>query len=411
MNARELILVLLRNFFKHKKYSDIELNNALNQTKLTNANKALVTRIFYGVIQNKRLLDFYIDYYSDIKLSKMHPTVLNSIRMCVYQLVFLDRIPESAAVNESVNLVPKEGKAFTNALCRKLAANKNALPAPKSLAVKYSYEDYIISTLLKQYDNLEDILSAGNELPNITIRLNSLCGLDYTQILKRLPFGTVQITENTFEVLTGGNIASSEEFKNGLFTIQDRASMLACETLCPQNNSLVLDTCSAPGGKSFYFSEIMANTGKIISCDIYEHKLNIINHEAKRLNVKNIETKLQNAEKFNPEFENMFDFVLCDVPCSGIGIARKKPDVKYKTYEQIKDLSKIQASILQNCEKYLKPGGALVYSTCSINKHENENITNFSSLTKLSERTLLPNIDKTDGFYIYKGEKRCTTIF
>ena len=443
--AREIALKTLVKIEKEEGYSNIVLNQVIKENKkiLTEKDISLISEIVYGVISYKITLDEIIKKYSSIKLKKISIWILNVLRMGIYQIIFLDKIPKSAAVNESVNLAKRYGhKAssnFVNAILRKVDKKDfeelfNIKDDVERISKTTSMPEWIIKELAKNtnYEDIEEICKNLNKRPKINIRINRLKTniVEVKEELKKenIIYNTISEDEEDFlELEKIKDIENNKLFKNGFFTIQDISAGMTAKILSPKPNELVLDACAAPGGKTTYMAELMNNKGKIIAGDIYEHRLNLIQQNAKRLGISIIETKILDATKYYKEYEAKFDKILLDVPCLGIGVIKRKPDIKWQRKpEDLQEICKIQKIILENCSKYLKTGGELVYSTCSILEEENENIIkefvkknqNFEikkvkNIIKIFENFIkkegyisIKPTEKNDGFFICKLVKK-----
>lgn len=392
MNAREIALQLIGRIEQGGAYSNLAVRGGLDTSGLDNKDKALVTRLVYGVTQYKLRLDYIIARFSKIKPKKMSNQVLNILRMAIYQMAFLDKIPVSAAVNESVNIARKrEGSktaGFINAVLRAAAKGIDTVKYPDKnsdteqyLSVYYSYPIWLVKSHLAEYgfDTTCELLEAGNGIPPSAIRVNTLKTTmqDLTDILNKEGINAVegQLSPDSLILEQGMDITTLESFKNGLFQPQDEASMLSAVILNPKPNSTVIDVCAAPGGKTFCMAGLMQNRGSITALDIHPHKLKLIEDGAKRLGIEIIKTACWDAAQPNPKLIESADYVLVDVPCSGLGIVRRKPEIKWqRTVEDINSLSMLQFNILLAASKYVKVGGELVYSTCTLTKAENEDI-------------------------------------
>ncbi len=436
INARDVAVAAITAFRKKNAWSDGFLRNEIKKNDLSPRDAALASEIAYGVLENRLLINYYISFFSSIKLNKISPGILDILQMAAYQIIFLDKIPDSAAVNDAVARAKRnnpKAAGFVNAVCRKLSSSKESLPEIKGnreeiLSIKYSHPIELVKKLVLEfgYEETEKLIIENNKKPKTFVRVNTLKTTAAT-LLNKDSEATVSFFEGTIENSLGinffGSVEKSEAFINGEFHIQDEASQIAASLLSPAKNSRVLDACAAPGGKSFLLAELMENTGEIISCDIYEHKLDLIRLGAKRLGIKTIKPTHADASVYTPEYADSFDFVLADVPCSGLGIIRKKPDIRYKSVEEISKLPKLQLEILKNVSRYLKPGGTLVYSTCTILSDENsrvvesflkENSDFFEEKVDINIHfkaenyglTLLPHISGTDGFYICKLRRK-----
>lgn len=432
INPRQSVFEVLLKVFKEKAYTNLALDTALQNSGLDNRDKALATAIVYGTIERKITLDFVLSKYLSQPIEKLKTPVLTIFRLSVYQLLFMDKIPASAVINEGVNLAKINGYGFSagllNAVLRKVSTADFSVEGIDDLSIKYSCPMHLINMWKKMYgeENAIGILENINGNVPVTIRVNTLKYTvdDLKNSLENCEIN-VQKTKLCSDALLLRNtnsISDLEQFKNGLFHVQDLASQLCAEALGVKDNDVVLDLCASPGGKSFTIAEIMENKGKIHAFDIYEQRLSLIENDAKRLGITSISTDVNDASEFNKSVP-MADKILCDVVCSGLGIIRKKPEIRYKELDSIKDLPKTQLQILETSAKYLKVGGTLVYSTCSLNKKENdkvvdaflENNKNFVAVPVLPDvehvesdndyLTLFPHIHGTDGFFIAKLER------
>ncbi len=390
INERENAVKILIDIFKNDSYSNIALRNFFNgQKDLNKQQKSFITEVVNGTLRNLIYLDFVINTYSKTKTKKMKPVILNVLRISVYQIYFMDRVPEHAICNSAVDIVKKYKlhglTGFVNGVLRTIIKNKNVdllkdLDKITYLSVKYSYDKWIIQYWLSEhtYEEVEEMCIANNERKKVSICVNTI-KTNVSDITNSLQNDGVQVEksfmcDNSLKISKSNDITKLEAFEKGLFHVMGESSQIAIDVLNPKQNSKLLDLCAAPGGKSFYASYKMNNTGEILSCDIHEHKIKLLDETVERLQIKNIKTKLNDATKLNEEFVNKFDYVLLDAPCSGLGIVGKRPEIKYsKTFEDIEALSSLQKEILQNAIKYLKEGGELVYSTCAISKRENIN--------------------------------------
>ena len=435
-DARDIAVSAITAFRKRNAWSDGYLRNQIRTNELSRRDAALATEITNGVLQNMLLLNYYIKCFSSIKFNKISPGILDILQVAVYQILFLDKIPDSAAVNDAVSRAKRNNPraaGFVNAITRKISASKDSLPAIEGafeevLSIKYSHPLWLVKRLIKSYgkDATVDILESYNQKTDAVVRVNTLRVTEEKLLETEFESGVSfekGVISDSLRVKFSGNIESEKAFSEGLFYIQDTASQIAARTLAPQKGAKVLDACSAPGGKSFLMAQLMENDGDIISCDIHNHKLEIISAGAEKLDIKIIKAVLQDATEFNTEFENAFDFVLADVPCSGLGIIRKKPDIRYKTEDEIADLPQIQLEILENTARYVKKGGALLYSTCTVIPEENSDVVKaflsenadfceereYFDIPKIENEfgiTLLPHISGTDGFYMCKLRRK-----
>ena len=391
MNSRKIIVEILDNVIKKGAYSNIEINKRFKNSNINDKDRGLITEVVYGTLKNKKTIDIILgSFVSDVK--DIDEKVVNILRSAIYQIKYLDRIPSYAVVNESVNLAKIRAKSlssFVNGVLRNYLRNldkdyKKGLTDMESLEYYFSFNSWMIKLLLKQYgkENGIKILKGLNETPYITVRTNIL----KTTREELLNFLLVEgydvekgyISDSAIMIKKGSSIEKNSLYTKGMFTVQDESAMLVSECLNLRYNDTVLDICSAPGTKGTHVSEILNNTGKVLAFDIHTHKLKLIEDNAKRLGIFNIEVKLGDASKFNRQYLNSADKILLDVPCSGLGIIRKKPEIKWtKTLKDLKDIEKTQRVILENAWRYLKRGGEMIYSTCTLNKDENEEIINW----------------------------------
>lgn len=397
--TRELALKILYKIDKEKAYSNIVLNEMINQNKkeLTNKDIGLISEIVYGTTTWRLTLDEIIKKYSKIKLKKISPWILNILRMGIYQIFFLNKIPKSAAVNESVNLAKRYGHKsssnFVNAILRKVTVKDyeeffQLKDDIQRISITNSMPRWIIEELTKQLGDIkkvEEIAINSNLRPHLSIRINNLKTAKNKNIeqelIKKLEEKNIEVKQGLLEdfliLKNAKNIENMEEFRQGLFTIQDETAGLIPIILNPNKTDLILDACSSPGGKTTYLAEMMGNQGLIEAWDIHEHRTKLVENTAKRLGLTNIETRVNDATIYNEKYKEKFDKILLDVPCLGLGVLKRKPDIKWqKSKEDVEEITKTQKQILENCSQYLKKGGELVYSTCSILKEENENIIN-----------------------------------
>lgn len=441
-SAREAAAFALFDMAENSAWSDGALHRQLAASGLSGRDSALASQLVYGTVQNELLCDWYLRRFSKLRLAKLAPRVRICLRMAVYQLVLLDRIPSYAAVDETVSIIRKYGRvgeravAFSNAVLHAVAdaAAEGKLPRldcpdkESYYSLRYSHPEWLVRLLSAQYGQKETerILIENNRLTPTSVRVNRLQTTREAALAALRADGFAAEPHPTADeilLVSGGDVAAHPLFQSGAVTVQDAAGTVAVALLDPQPGEFVLDCCAAPGGKSFAIAERMENTGRLISCDIFAHKLKRIEEGAARLRLTNLATCLQDAAARREEWLGRADRVLCDVPCSGMGIIRKKPEIRYKSAGEIEGLPAIQAAILANCAGYVKPGGTLVYSTCTILRRENEDIVSaFLSAHPEFEAvpfvhpvcgdcpegwvTLLPHRHQTDGFFIAKLRRK-----
>lgn len=412
-----------------KAYSNLAINHQVIINKPNS--QGFVRELVYGVLENKLLLDYYIDQLVINGIGSLKASELTIIRMGIYQLGYMDSVPEYAAVNESVMLAKKYCRSksgLVNGVLREYLNRKLQLKLPDRsedevayLSVKYSYAPWIVELWLDHYstDFVEELMKAGNVTPPMTVRLNWLKVMKQDLIKKleakhfRVEEG--RICQNALNV-TGSRLLDTELYKLGMFTPQDESSMLVAEKLDPKHGETVMDVCAAPGGKTTAIAERMNNTGRIIASDIYRRKLDLIDKEARRLGITNIETRSWDATRVDSSMIQKADRVLVDAPCSGLGVVRRKPEIKYKELtEEMELLPKKQLAILSASSGYVKPGGRLVYSTCTVNPRENERVVEVflkknPAFSKIERTLLLPNVNGTDGFFICVMERSSSLL-
>ena len=436
MGARETALNALIACRKSGAWSNGVLKEYIQRDRLDPRDAGLATRLCYGVLQNRGKLDFYLKQLLTGKLSSLHPVVRDVLHLGLYQIYELDKIPESAAVNESVTLAKKycknpKASSLVNGVLRNAVRTKGSLKEPTSYADRYSHPDALISLLKANLPKgkLEPMLIANNAAPQTMVQVNTL-RTTTAALLLRLEKEHVSAQPHGWMrdclVLSGtGSIDQLPSFKEGMYYVQDPAAKLSvlCAKL-PKEDIRLLDCCSAPGGKSFAAAIAMEGHGKITSCDVHAHKTGLIENGAARLGLTNITARLQDATETVAEWVENMDVVIADVPCSGLGIIRKKPDIRYKDLEEMKDLPGLQLRILENQAKYVKKGGVLLYSTCTVLKRENEDIVT-AFLDKNDEfyleplelpevfpknesgmLTLIPGEYDTDGFFICRLRRK-----
>ena len=434
MGARETALNVLIACRKEGGWSNGVLKEYLQRDRLDRRDAALATRLCYGVLQNRLKLDHYLQQLLTGKVKDLHPAVRDILHLGLYQLREMDKVPSSAAVNESVDLAKKYCKkqryapGLVNAVLRKAA--DAPLREPTGWQEMYSHPQALID-LLKSYvgkERMEKMLIANNEAPDTVVQVNTL-KITTAALAARLEGeGVVACPDGWMKDCLGlsgtGNLEKLPAFREGLFYVQDAAAKLS--VLCAEltEGQCVLDCCAAPGGKSFAAAIAMGGNGSIISCDVHPHKAELIANGAARLGIEILSARCQNATAFVPEWEEKMDTVIADVPCSGLGIIRKKPDIRYKDLQEMKALPALQLQILKNQARYVRPGGVLLYSTCTLVRAENESVLEAFlkenldfSLEKLplpgifpennsGMLVLVPGEYDTDGFFIAKLRRK-----
>ncbi len=383
--SRKIVLDALLRVEEEGAYSNLTLNSLFKKEKIGKAEKAFATALFYGVLDRKITLDFYINKLSKIKVKKLEPITRQALRIGIYQLYFMEKVPVSAAVNESVELVKnsveRKNSGFVNAVLRAAANEKIPLPTGSdlfSLSVRYSCPVFILSELINDYgpEKTEEIIKAYLLPSKVRLRVNIL-KTTAKQLFDSFSEAGILLEKtedvNCFTATEGIDFSNNKFFSDGLFYVQDKSSADCALSLNAKAGERVLDVCAAPGGKSFTVAMNMKNQGEIISCDLYENRVSLIESSAKRLSISCIKPTVNDATVFNTSFGS-FDAVLCDVPCSGFGVIRRKPEIKYKPINNFDELEEIQYKILTTSSLYVKNGGRLLYSTCTLRKAENEEI-------------------------------------
>ena len=409
-------------------YSNIALDTVIKRNDLTSQDRSLLTALVYGVIERRITLDYYISSLSSISNSKIERDTRNLLRMGLYQLAYMEKIPPHAAINETVSLANKRSKGFVNAILRNFVREGDKIAFPdksngiKYLSVAYSVGEALVKELLGAYslEECEKMLSAFGEKTPITLRVNNLKAAR-DDLLSELGGVPTKYTPDGI-ILENAAVSELEALRDGRVTVQDEASQICVRALGARPGETVIDACACPGSKSFGAAMSMDNCGRLLAFDIHENKLSLVQKGAERLGISIISTEAHDAREPIEELFGKADRIICDVPCSGFGVIGKKPEIRYKDPSESARLPQIQYDILQNVSKYLKVGGTLVYSTCTVLPDENENVVNkflennsgFSlvpfSVGELEAArgmiTLLPHIHHTDGFFIAKIERK-----
>lgn len=422
--AREIAVDTVVQVIEEKAYSNIVLNNNLRESGLSDKDKALVTELVYGTIKYKYTIDKILKCFLEKNFDKTDKYVLSLLRVSIYQLKYLDKIPEFAAVNEGVELaknkVSRGASKFVNGVLRNYLRNKDKVfynedNVYERLAFIYSYPQWMIKLFVAQYgmEKAEDILKGLNARPGVTVRVNSF-KMSYDEAFEKLSEAGYNIEKGSvakeaIAITRGSGIESNLLFAEGDITVQDESAMLVGEAMDIKEGLTVMDLCSAPGGKTTHMAELLKNTGKVYAFDIYDHKLKLIESNYKRLGLTNIELGIMDASKEEEKYFDMADRVLIDVPCSGLGIIRKKPEIKYtKREKELKSIVSIQRNIMETASKYVKKGGILLYSTCTVNKGENEE--NIQWFLKNNKNYELESLDFGSHENILYSDGGCVTI-
>ncbi len=429
-NARGFVLKLLVRQEQSGSYSNILLDQKLSRSQLDEREKKFAAALFYGVIERRLTLDAIIDSRCNKKAEKLSSDVRNILRMGIYQLKYMDSVPDNAAVDESVKLAKKgrnpAAAGFVNALLRGFIRDNKCLPSVKGkvkmLALEYSCPEWLVRKWADDYgfNACEGILRASLGKAPEYARLNTAKS-ETRFIISMLEQEGVHVTDMGYGCvkLSGfGAVEELEAFKQGLIHVQDLSCQLCCMALDPKAGDTVLDLCAAPGGKTFTIAELMNNKGQIMAFDLHENRVKLIKSGAERLGLDCVSASVNNAKEHNCDIP-LSDKVLCDVPCSGLGVIRRKPEIKYKPENDLERLPEIQFDILKTSATYVRVGGTLVYSTCSLSKAENEAVVErfLSEMPDFepviigelagktfdsSSVTIFPDMFDSDGFFIAK---------
>lgn len=435
--SRELALKILYQVQEEGAYANLALDKALFSCHwLDTRDRGLITEIVYGSVKYVGKLDYILNQFASTKVHKMDAWTRNILRMALYQILFLDKVPNSAAVNEAVKLAKRYGHVdkFVNAVLRNLLRGLDKIVWPEKetdpvqyLMVQYSFPQWMVERFLKQYglEQAEQLCRYYNQPASLWIRTNTLkttrAALKQTLEDAGLTVQESRHTPEGLKIETAVNLHQLEAFQQGLFTVQDESSMLVALAAEPAPGQRVLDVCSAPGGKTTHMAQLMKNKGCIYACDIHQHRLDLIAENCQRLGITNVELVLQDGTKLTERWQEPFDVVLCDVPCSGLGVLGRRPDARWvKDAENITDLCEVQTKILNQAAQLVAPGGTLIYSTCTITPEENQEMVlqflqqheEFALDETLTDCWLnmdkgdvgyvqfLPFVDDMDGFFI-----------
>ena len=438
VNTRELILYILLEVNKNGEYSHIAIRNVMDKYQfLDKKDRSFIKIVSEGTIERKLSIDFMISQYSSVKINKMKPVIREILRMSVYQMKYMDQVPVSAICNEAVKLASSKGfknlKGFVNGVLRNMARDEKEVFFP-DLSTRYSMPQWIVTLLVDTYGEeiTENILKSSLVQKKTTIRCNmqkqSVEELTEMLMKEGVTLQKAPLVENALTLLEYDSIARLDSFKKGCFSVQDLSSMLVGMIANPKEGNHVIDVCAAPGGKSLHIAELLKNTGLVLARDLTEYKVSMIREGIERMGFANIQAQIVDALVLNEEDIESADLVIADLPCSGLGVMGRKNDLKYRmTEESMVELVELQRNILKIVSNYVKPGGILIYSTCTINP--NENVGNVSFITEqlpflpvsfeeeLPEELrggtatkgylqLLQGNHPCDGFFISKFEKK-----
>lgn len=423
--ARQTVLELLIRMEDNKAYSNILLDNTFSREKLSNRDRAFAAMLFYGVIERRMTLDYIIRHYSDTQFDKMDTDVVQILRIGLYQLLYTT-VPESAAVNEAVKLARQNRKGFVNGILRSFLRDEKKidykdLDGIAKMSIEYSCSKWIVKKWVGIFgeEKTEEILKDSFGRPPLYVKVNTL-KTTADQLIAEFAKEKIEAKKNSLldDCLELGNIHQIEAtaaYRKGLFHVQDISSQLCCRVVRPVFNETVIDVCAAPGGKTFTMAEIMANRGKLYSFDLYDGKVSMIRMGAERLGLSIVKAGVHDATVYDENIP-LADKVLCDTVCSGLGVIRRKPEIKYKEMKNIEQLPIVQKHILETSSKYVKPGGTLIYSTCTLNTEENERVVekfladnpdfapvvvpiSVNGVEDTCMRTFLPGTTGGDGFF------------
>ena len=433
MSARTTALSALIACRRQNGWSDGVLKSYIERDRLDRRDAALASRLCYGVLQNRMLLDHYLSACLNHGMAKLQPVVADILRLGAYQILFLDRVPNAAAVDEAVQQGKKyanrQAAGLINAVLRALTRKAESIPMPASLALRYSHSEELVSLLADSIgsEELEALLTCNNEAPEATLQTN-LLRVSQEEAALALEAEGVKVSRHPlqtdcFTIAGAGSPERLKAFCGGLVYVQDPAAKLTVDAADPKPGQRVLDCCGAPGGKSIAAAIAMRDSGEIHCCDLHEGKLRLVRESADRLGIHIIQTFARDARNTPEALDGQFDLVICDAPCSGLGVIRKKPDIRYKDLKETEKLPALQRAILDRVSRCVRPGGILLYSTCTILKRENEQVVQaflkdhpeFSSedfslcggvRSESGMLTLLPHRHHTDGFFIAKMRRR-----
>ena len=423
--ARQIVLELLVKMEQNGAYSNIVLDNTFNTEKLSNRDKAFAAMLFYGVIERKMTLDYIIRLYSSAEFEKIDIDVLQILRMGLYQLLYT-AVPESAAVNECTGLAKESRKGFVNGILRNFIREGKRidykdLQGEAKLSIEYSCPKWLVKKWTGMFgeEKTAELLKDSFGRPPLFVKVNTLkCTAD--ELVAEFAKEKIEAKKNALlddcvELGRIHGVEATNAYRKGLFHVQDISSQLCCRVARPVFNETVIDMCAAPGGKTLTMGEMMSNRGKIYSYDLYDGKVSMINEGARRLGLSIVTAAVNDATSYNPNIP-MADKVLCDTVCSGLGVIRRKPEIKYKEMKNLEDLPILQQHIMETASKYVKVGGTLIYSTCTLNTDENEKVVegflsrnpNFAPVVvpitvagvdDVCMRTFLPSVTGGDGFF------------
>ena len=446
LNLREMALEILMEAERNGAYPNVLLKQTLDKyLYMEKQERAFLTRLVEGTVERKLTLDYYLNHVSKTPVNKCKPVIRCILRMAAYQIFYMDAVPDSAACNEAVKLAQKKGfqtlKGFVNGVLRNLSRRKNEIVMPneekepvKALSAAYSVPEWLVEKVIKEYGmehGKNMFVSLYENVGATTIRVNS-SKISTEECAKLLEKEGVHVekaayVENALEISDYDSLRFLESFEKGYFQVQDVSSMLVGLAANPKPGDTVIDVCAAPGGKSIHVADLLLGTGHVEARDLTDYKVGLIEENITRCGFTNVTAKRADALMFDEAAKESADIVIADLPCSGLGVLKKKSDIKYRmSQQQIEELAQLQRRILKNAAAYVKPGGTLIYSTCTITKEENDMQVDWilenlplqlvslegcmcEELLKNHEREgvlqLLPGREKTDGFFLAKFQK------
>jgi 16S rRNA (cytosine967-C5)-methyltransferase len=441
--TRSIALSILKEVNQDGKYANISLKEHLRGEALSDRDAAFVTQLVYGTLEKQITIDYYLKRFATFK--RVNPWIMNILRLGAYQLLYLDRVPDSAACNEAVKLCKMHGlfalQGFVNGILRNLARNKDKLTLPddslslsENLSLQYSYPKWLVDKWITDYgpETAEAILKPADIDDAVSIRVNTM-KISPENLKDRLEQSGIVVRDGyhmreALRISNAGDIEENPYYQEGLFTVQGESSMLDAHIVDPQPGETILDACSSPGGKAIHMAELMKGQGRIAAWDVHDHRVALIERNRTRMDAGIVEPSVRDASEHDAELIDRFDRVLIDAPCSGLGIIIKKPDIKLNIKPNgLSELSSLQEKIITTCSSYVKPGGILVYSTCTINPLENEDIVQrlltkrqdfvledpsafmpvtLKSAVKDGMIQLIPSRHRTDGFFIARLRRK-----
>lgn len=438
VNTRELVLDILLDVTKRGEYSHIAAANVLEKHQyLDKKDRAFITRMTEGTLENLIKMDYIIDQFSKVPVRKMKPVIRCILRSGVYQIMYMDTVPDAAACNEAVRLAKKKGfrnlSGFVNGVLRNISRGKDRIVWPDKekdpesyLSIRYSIPEWMIRMWLEEFgcqltkkedlERMEQLLEALSSPAPLTIRTNTdrCTPTELRQKLEAEGVSAVRSNElpYAFHITGYDHLAALSSFREGLFYIQDLSSMLAAEAAAPKEHDFVLDVCAAPGGKAIHIAQLLHGTGHVLARDLTPYKVNLLHENIQRCRITNMEAQVWDARILDESYREKADLVIADLPCSGLGVMRRKKDIRYKmTPEKIRELAALQREILTTIHHYVKPGARMIYSTCTISRRENEEniqwfLDNHKDFNLRSSRQIFPAIAGGDGFYIAEFQKK-----